>query len=260
MKLKFAILILFLAGFTAAQQSVSVQSVNSPAVGLYEKFEVFVKLEGFTWDGYEFSSSIGISSDSNLTVQLPSAPANNPDLAFIVTPIGKGGSANALTLLSDVKEILASDRKSVKLTCLVRDEKGNITSDTRVPLNVRVEGPGFISSGTPVNVDGGFAEIEYTASNELGTASIIAESAGLIADTVKVSLVDQISIDDFEDYISYSDLDIGWQVRAGTKAQMYLDKNYKSKGLKSLRLVYAIGNGNPPDAGIITSFSNDYYH
>lgn len=202
-----------------------------------------------SWSGEEIFTSISLGVNNSLNFEVPEPPENKPDLAFIVNPIGEGGEAFELTLTAAQKELLASELFTTTITCMVRDESGLISKDPDRFVEFSLEGPGKLLGENFVLAGDGYVSIEYQAGNEVGNGIIIANSQDLLSDTISINLTDRLIVDNFENYNSLEDLNIKWNIRAGTTGQFYLDKTYIGDGSQSLRFHYRIGNGSPPDVG-----------
>lgn len=211
-----------------------------------------------TWNGVEFTDGIGLGIEEKLSLTIPEPPYNKSDLAFIIQPIGEGGEPFQLSLTSSKSELLASGNASTEITCLLRDKDGLISKDSTRTVTFRIEGPGEIVGDTEAKGGKGYILSTYRAGIAAGEVKIIAESPGLISDTVLINLTDKIMLSDFEKYQNNNELFIDWQIRAGTEAALSLTQSWIGDGKKSLVYNYNIGNGSAPYSGFEFKLKDNY--
>ncbi len=205
-----------------------------------------------TWSGDELETTIGISIDSVLTVTSPDY-FDNPDYAFLVTPLQGGGDPVALSLTSSTSTILKNGSSTAVITCMVKDTDGLISTGAGSEIHFSVKGSGELLDNDVV-AENGYVRITYRSGMEGPFVRIVAESAGLQSDSITISLTDQILVDSFDDYADNTSFETTWQVQGGTNTQL----NLVSSNDKLMKVTYAIGDGSPPYAGFQRALSDDY--
>ena len=210
-----------------------------------------------TWSGNEIFTEILPSNDGDLTLQIPDDGSTRPDVAFLIYPVVYGGKPFRLQLISTVRSMFCGDTVPVPVLCYVKDSLNRV-ANSQIAVNFGLKGPGILCSSNPVTTSHGMAKIFFRSNGHAGRAVLVAKAGSLLPDSVCIELKSQITIDDFEYYSDDMALQSVWLTRGGTSATITLDRSDFGDGNKSLRMDYAIGNGNPYYAGIFKLISKMY--
>ncbi len=203
-----------------------------------------------TWTAGMICSDFIIGVDTLVTIPVPATAQDIPDAAFFLEKAAEGDTPAKLRLSSATRQIVVRRGEKAHILCTVHDADGRFVRSAENRIQFRIEGSGAFTRPSIINAESGRAGVIFTTDSVSGLAQIIAESDGLIADTLTIEILNRIRLDDFENYGSLSDLDYFWFVRSGTSAQMALVNAIGDEAGKSLRITYATGNGNAPYAGV----------
>ena len=203
-----------------------------------------------TWDGNPILTTFHRSEGGVLSGYLPDFGAKLPDAAFFAEMAATGVTPAGIRLNAYPASLLALPDEESTVSAVVVDSLGRLCSTAAVPVTFLLQGPGVLVGDVVQTTRGGQAAIRYRPDTLSGSAQIIAQAPGLQPDTVTIQVRDHLLIDDFEDYLSDAALQAVWKVRGGTKTEIYLETQTPIQGEHSLRMTYAIGNGNPPYAGV----------
>jgi hypothetical protein len=212
-----------------------------------------------TWTAKKIAESYLVGVDTLVTMTVPEAAGEIPDVAFFLDEAAEGVTPAQLIISSATSKIYVKRDEQARLLCTIHDAEGRFVRSAVNPVQFSVKGPGHLIGNPLVNAETGMALILFAADSASGTAAIIAASPGLIPDTLFIEVTNHIQVDDFEGYDSWNNLDSVWFIRSGTTAQIALAASITGKSGNSLNLSYAIGGSNAPYAGVLVNNKQDLY-
>lgn len=118
-------------------------------------------------------------------------------------------------------------------------------------------GSGTLSGDNPARAQQGKAIITYLPGSTVGQQIIIAESSGLIPDSVMIEVDNRLLVDDFENYESEDELSLVWQGYPGLTSDLFLNDNNVTTGNWNLSYSYRVGAGSPPYSWIFRKLDFD---
>ncbi len=210
-----------------------------------------------TWTGQMTGQSFVAGIDTLVTVTVPETVGEIPDVAFFLAETAEGETPAQLRMGSATNRIYVKRSESAHILCTVHDAEGRFVRSADNQIKFRIEGPGRFIGQDIINAETGMARISFTADSTSGQARIIADSPGLISDTIYIEVLNRIWVDDFEGYTTLTNLQYVWRNRAGTTADISLGNSISTKPGASLRVDYTIGEGSAPYAGVLRFFDDD---
>jgi hypothetical protein len=210
------------------------------------------------WKGNQIENHVRPVIDDILIDEIPQIDDPLSDISFKIQPAQPGDEPFKLELLTSSKRLLSDGESKAQLTCFILDSQDRFCHLANNLIIFLSEGPGYFPGEKQINANKGVVQLEYQADNKIGLAKIIASSPGLQSDTIYIQLSNKIQIDDFERYRSNDDLQVAWQVRSGTDANLALRESIIAEGSQSLNVNYSIGNGSPPYAGFNRKVSHHF--
>jgi len=211
-----------------------------------------------TWTGALISEHLRPAFGNTISDVIPQITSGEGDIAFITIPTPSGTVPYELRLHTSASSLLNTPSQVAQLTCYVVDEFGRICLNAENGISFLMNGPGSLLGDVEQNANHGVASLEFRADTSLGLAQIIAESVGLVSDTIAIDITNTILVDNFENYTSSATLAQHWQARVGTEASVELEFNEVGAGAQALSFTYSIGNGSPPYSGIEYQFPGTY--
>jgi len=211
-----------------------------------------------TWTGQEISKAFVPSLDKQVLVRIPDNGSIMPDVSFIMTTTEEGSIPAKLGLSASETSLLVNSPDSLQVQCLIFDSDGRFCRSSENPIEFQILGPGTLIGEQSINAENGRARIIFKADSLTGEVTILAKSPGLQSDTLHLRIIDFAFVDHFDSYNSTETLKNVWFIKSGTSIDMQLDKMIYGAGSQSLRLNYAIGNGNAPYAGVLKQLNKDY--
>jgi len=210
-----------------------------------------------TWTGELTGRSFLVGIDTLVTITVPETAGDIPDVAFFLEITTEGDTPAQLRMGSATNRIYVKRNEAAHILCTVQDAEGRFVRSADNQIKFRIDGPGRFIGQDIINAETGMARITFTADSTSGTAKIIAESPGLISDTLYIEVLNRIWVDDFEGYTSLINLQYVWHPRSGTTADISLDNSISTEPGTSLRIDYTIGEGSAPYAGVLRFFDDD---
>ncbi|HNW60116.1 MAG TPA: DUF5060 domain-containing protein [bacterium] len=208
-----------------------------------------------TWKGEVAALHTQPCSGGLLSDEVPQLAAAAPDLAFLIRPTAYGSTPHHLGLTASPRQLYCDGQSEAIVRCLIFDEAGRFCGEAANALSFTLTGMGSLQGETEVTAAGGMATIAVRADSAgTGTARIVVNAAGLIGDTLTISMSDRQMIDDFESYDAANPVSNFWKVRTGTFAALLLEPAPNSASGHALRVDYGIGSGKPPYAGLFCTF------
>ncbi|MCP4414794.1 MAG: T9SS type A sorting domain-containing protein, partial [Gammaproteobacteria bacterium] len=159
-----------------------------------------------------------------------------------------------LNLNTDLPKILNFRDSISTVTCSITDSQDRLSVAADSLVFFSLIGNGNLEGDNPMRAQQGKATITYVPGAAVGRQIIVAESAGLLSDTVTIDVDNRLLVDDFENYESENDLSLVWHGHAGLTADLFL--NRLDDGT-DLGYAYRVGNGSPPFSGIFHNFDYD---
>ena len=210
-----------------------------------------------TWTVEMIGQNFIVGIDTLVSVNVPETAGEIPDATFFIEKTAEGVTPAQLRLGTTTNKIYVKRNEEVQILCTVHDTEGRFVRSATNTIHFRVEGPGRLIGQDIVDAVTGMARIAFTTDSTSGLAKIIAESQDLKSDTLKIEVANRIWIDNFEGYESITNLQYVWHIRAGTTAELSIAGSITGKTGTSLRINYAIGDGNAPYAGVYRYISDD---
>lgn len=158
------------------------------------------------------------------------------DWAVIISKSTPGTDGTKLKFHIPFSSVLNDTSQKIKINIKVLDDDGNPSKSTD-PIIFQVNGPGFIFEGDSVIPINGNAAITFVASIDTGETNIKAIYQN-VTDSIMIRTVTQLVIDDFEDYLSTTELTNEWMYSGGFNSSVKLDDVDAISGRNSLMINY----------------------
>lgn len=208
-----------------------------------------------TWKGVVLATHLRPCLNGMLYDEAPALAAATPDLAFAIKPAQGGTVPHRLGLLASPQQLYSDGMSQASLQCLIFDEQGRFCSQAANVVTFSLSGMGKLLGAASITASQGLALAAVGSdSSGSGLARIIVTSPGLLPDTVTIAMTDVQPVDNFEAYGTTANIDLFWNVRAGTAVNLSIEKSAIAAGAQGLRIDYTIGNGRPPYAGFFFRF------
>lgn len=159
------------------------------------------------------------------------------DWAVIISKQNPQNQAKRLDFISPYNIVLNDTSEKIDIKVRVLDSLGNpgISAD---PVVFHITGPGTIDGNTSVIPENGYAAVKYKSSSDTGTAYIKAVYQNIIADSMLIRITNQITIENFEDYLTSEDLRNEWYTNELKTNNIQLEDNRSLSGINSLKVSY----------------------
>jgi len=191
-----------------------------------------------------------VGNKIKIRYRINSAKSNESPLIKSFKLFSNLSSPYKLELESSKNKLLTFSDSSLSILVKVKDRSNRLCVSANNEVNIKIDGPGSNSNSNMFFTKNGIGSFDYIPTNSVEEVKIIAESEGLISDTLKLELSNIILIDDFENYLYESHFYDNWFPYSGLEASVSLDNTNYGNGESSLKYKYNIGNGDPPFSGI----------
>ncbi len=209
-----------------------------------------------TWTGSEIATQTVGCFNQALEYETPRMTMALSDLAFLISPAGAAGDPARLKLIGSKPALLIAMPDTAFITCFIQDSDERFCLNAENEVQFRLNGPGILVGNPAINALNGKVTCAIISGREIGTTTLIASSAGLMADTVYVEIKNSLVVDNFENYATQTLFETAWKIYINTQTSLKLENLQAETGSRGLKIEYSVGS--PYFAGAVRTLNMNW--